>query len=179
MANSSFTGSVAGYASGTQPGLVSTVAQTFAGKKTLDGGALIKGDTSGVAVPSGYVGDIISGTLISNTAYSSGTILNIGNIILNKGLYLINCLSYVLLGGTTVPQIFRRGISTANNTLVAPGFSTGIDNLVGADQAGLFTQIRLISSDSTTLYFNSQVFFTTSSATHSQAKSLLQALRIG
>lgn len=93
MANSTFTGSVAGYASGTQPGLVSTTAQTFAGKKTLDGGALIKGDTSGVAIAAGYVGEFISSTSVNTSIAVSASNLVATSIrrltFVNQGIYMI------------------------------------------------------------------------------------------
>lgn len=71
MPNSAFTPTYAQNlqdASATQSGLVNTTAQTFAGKKTLDGGALIKGDTTGNAIASGYVGEVIK------NSYSSGAV---------------------------------------------------------------------------------------------------------
>ena len=67
MSNSAWSGNTAGLASAVSPGLVGTSTQTFAGKKTLDGGALIKGDTSGVAINSNYVGAIGLDTIISIT----------------------------------------------------------------------------------------------------------------
>lgn len=60
MSNSAFTPFVQTnfpVASATVSGMVTTSAQTFAGKKTLDGGALIKGATDGVAIAAGYVGE--------------------------------------------------------------------------------------------------------------------------
>lgn len=100
MGNSANSGNILGYAPGTQPGLVSTVAQTFAGKKTLDGGALIKGDTSGSAIASSYVGEMLgtlrSGTggftysTQSTTAPTQTTYTAVLQYTLNKGVYLIS-----------------------------------------------------------------------------------------
>lgn len=62
MPNSAITFNTSGLATTTSPGLVGTGAQTFAGKKTLDGGAAIKGDTSGAAIATGYVGEVVEAT---------------------------------------------------------------------------------------------------------------------
>jgi len=72
----------------TEAGMVSTSAQTFAGKKTLDGGALIKGDTTGNAIASGYVGEVVSASL-SNVALASATTANIGTINLTSGVWVL------------------------------------------------------------------------------------------
>ena len=42
------------------PGVVTTLAQVFSGKKTFEGGVALKGDTSGTGIASGYVGQVIS-----------------------------------------------------------------------------------------------------------------------
>jgi hypothetical protein len=86
-------------ASPTEAGMVSTSAQTFAGKKTLDGGALIKGDTTGNAIASGYVGETVgtlrSGTggftysVRSNTAVTT-SVANILTQSLDAGSYLVS-----------------------------------------------------------------------------------------
>jgi hypothetical protein len=70
MANSALSGNTSGLATATSPGLVGTGAQTFAGKKTLDGGALIKGDTSGSAIAAGYVGEVITWASAPSTSGS-------------------------------------------------------------------------------------------------------------
>jgi hypothetical protein len=59
MSNSAFTptNNLAIPATTTQAGTVTTVDQTFAGKKTFDGGAAIRGDTSGASIASGFVGE--------------------------------------------------------------------------------------------------------------------------
>lgn len=75
MANSSFTGSVAGYASGTQPGLVSTTAQTFAGAKTFNSGVVIGGNTTS---DSG-LGTISS---VTNSSYYEGSF----SVTFNSGM---------------------------------------------------------------------------------------------
>jgi hypothetical protein len=56
MTSSALTGNTSGLASATSPGLVGITTQTFAGKKTLDGGALINGDSAGTTITAGYIG---------------------------------------------------------------------------------------------------------------------------
>lgn len=88
MSNSAISFNTAGLASATSAGLVGTGAQTFAGKKTLDGGAFIKGD--GTAIPTGYIGEQIPGAVTNGvsltTTYASitGT-----NLVLGAGTWHI------------------------------------------------------------------------------------------
>lgn len=91
MSNSAITFNTAGLASATSPGLVGTGAQTFAGKKTLDGGALIKGDTSGVAIASGYVGERITtaSTIVTTLATTSWSDVTNATITLTPGVWEI------------------------------------------------------------------------------------------
>jgi hypothetical protein len=146
MANSAWSGNTAGLASATSPGLVGITTQTFAGKKTLDGGALIKGDTSGVAIAAGYVGEKITGTLrtlsTSIAAYVTGAT---SCITLNKGIYLLfvkgswtgNNTARIIGFGvsstastrTVVDSIFAEGApSSYNGALVAAQLATTTDN---------------------------------------------------
>lgn len=69
MANSSQSGNILGYASGTQPGLVSTVAQTFEGAKTFDGGLVFSASSLSDA----------QATILGLKQYLHGTTYNGGN----------------------------------------------------------------------------------------------------
>jgi hypothetical protein len=98
MSNSAFTPSnnLSVPATTTQAGTVSTVAQTFAGKKTFDGGAAIKGDITGSAIASGYVGEFINNLAAAsiNQTGSTGSdlIFNTAGaptLTLKKGLWLL------------------------------------------------------------------------------------------
>lgn len=130
MGNSSQSGNILGYASGTQPGLVSTVAQTFAGKKTLDGGALIKGDTSGNAIASGYVGEILgterAGTngktysFRSTTAAGNGSFSKVISTNVNKGFYLVwLSMSAYTSSSSEVAGYLTLGSTQVSNTIYA------------------------------------------------------------
>lgn len=90
MANSAWSGNTAGLASATSAGLVGTGAQTFAGKKTLDGGAAIKGDTSGVAIAAGYVGERLTFTSRAISGVTTGWAVNTSALTtLTSGLWLV------------------------------------------------------------------------------------------
>lgn len=97
MSNSAFTPTFAQNlqdASATQSGLVNTSAQTLAGKKTLDGGAAIKGDTTGNAIAAGYVGEVKSGSAsVTNFTYQItrgvGVYATDINISFDRGIYLM------------------------------------------------------------------------------------------
>ena len=93
MSNSAISGNVQGLATAGSPGLVGTGAQTFAGKKTFDGGAAIKGDASGIGVAIGYVGEVKTatktttsetGSAVSGTWYDAGLSLS-----LEAGVWLV------------------------------------------------------------------------------------------
>lgn len=69
MGNSASSGNILGYASGTQPGLVSTVAQTFAGAKTFSNGLVFAASSLSDA----------QATILGLKQYLHGTTYNGGN----------------------------------------------------------------------------------------------------
>lgn len=179
MPSSALSGNTSGLATDTSPGLVGTGAQTFAGKKTLDGGALIKGDTSGTAVAAGYVGELF-GTLRSGTGgftYSTRSTTSVPtttqssviSLTLNKGVYLISykikCASSLTanlevsfyIGGTQVD-------ATNGDGYVSPSYYGSVSNI---------TPIT-ISSDSTSV----AVYAAVSSGTSLGNSHELWAVRI-
>ena len=127
MSNSAWSGNTSGLASATSPGLVGITTQTFAGKKTLDGGALIKGDTSGVAIASSYLGEMIgsnsAGTggyfVTTNTTTIPTTVgaSTLCSVTLNIGNYL--CTFYCRTIGST-HQLFA-GVNIGGTTALAAG----------------------------------------------------------
>jgi hypothetical protein len=104
MPNSAISFNTSGLATTTSPGLVGTGAQTFAGKKTLDGGALIKGDTSGVVVPAGYVGEVLQSNVNSliNVTHATGLESNITTLVLTAGVYEVSGMARITRNGATV-----------------------------------------------------------------------------
>lgn len=112
MPYSAISFNTSGLATTTSPGLVGTGAQTFAGKKTLDGGALIKGDTTGNPVAAGYVGEFkyayaTSGVSLANSAWT-----NVNVIQLTDGVWQIwGNTSYVWSGVTFSTVDFTSGWS--------------------------------------------------------------------
>jgi len=151
MPNSAITFNTAGLASASSPGLVGTGAQTFAGKKTLDGGALIKGDITGVDVAPGYIGEqlrVYSGG-VSIAATSNRTIVSVD---LTPGIWDISAIAWV--SGTTVSgEIF---LSTAlnGNTGRVIGDNT---MMLAANQAACIPQFRVATSTSVTWRLNTYV----------------------
>ena len=102
MSNSAISGNVQGLASATSPGLVGTGPQVFAGKKTLDGGALIKGDTSGVAIASGYVGEIDTQTQATSVSLvSSGSATTTAKTLQPGNYLLVGTISINVSSNTT------------------------------------------------------------------------------
>lgn len=130
MANSSQSGNILGYASGTQPGLVSTVAQTFAGAKTLDGNAIIKAVAS-TLVPANYVGEIKT---VTNSLYnlSSGAWLAASSgITLSTGSWLV-CGSFAFL---------RNNATIANQEMAIAVVGPTTPATIQSDYAGKY-QLR-------------------------------------
>lgn len=151
MPNSAITFNTAGLASATSPGLVGTGAQTFAGKKTLSGGALIAGDVSGSAIATSYIGEMI-GTLRSGTngfTYSSRTTTNptvgaygtVLGLTLNKGIWIISfqsttsCSStaninyFINCGGTAITQATTQPQYTGTSVF----FAASLPVVISAD----------------------------------------------
>jgi len=124
MTSSALTGNTSGLASATSPGLVGITTQTFAGKKTLDGGALIKGDTSGVAIAASYVGEVLSNTGTGVSVPTTGW-TNIATITLTAGTWSIGTTTRA--GGVVSSTYLQSGIATASasNTGLVFGDTAG------------------------------------------------------
>ncbi len=138
----------------------------------------VLGDTTGTVVPAGYVGEVIPGTVAADSAYTSVVIKNIGSITLNKGVYRLEVLAYVTVGGGTLVNIMRRGRSSVNNTLPSGQFHGGVDTNAGADQGGSYYETITVSADSTQFFINVLLGFSVSTASHIQSNSYIRAIRI-
>ena len=125
--NGAFAGT-GGDASGTQRGLVTTAAQTFAGVKTLQDGAAIKGKTDGVAVAAGYVGEVIgwNSTGLNTTSAITNTPARIGNansyISLNKGVFMLFVSGY---GGVPSNVSFSSILNVYSGAATITALNTG------------------------------------------------------
>lgn len=151
MGNSASSGNILGYASGTQPGLVSTVAQTFAGDKTLtglitaSGGILNTGLTGANATTvttsgSNKVGELI--TVTSNSFFQqlspvSGTWYDVTgvSITIPAGVW---CVSLVgtgqILTNSTVGTVgLRSALRVGTNivSIVYAGNAAASSNIYG------------------------------------------------
>lgn len=179
---SALSGNVQGLASATSPGLVSTAAQTFAGKKTLDGGAAIKGDTSGSIISTSYVGEFLgsqsagtngSAYYVNSTTAVTATAASICSTTVNKGIYYasfsVRCyhtdgstkalISTLRIGGTAVtPQL---ACDAPTSTTVFLSWSVPI----------------IITTDSTTVAIYANISSLTGSTLGNQ--SMLSLLRVG
>lgn len=182
MANSAITFNTSGLASATSPGLVGTGAQTFAGKKTLDGGALIKGDTSGVAIGSGYVGQIVSGLSDAPTSVSgSNTDKLVTTLPLTAGQWLITGQVYLDPGTSNTMGVTRLqcNISTGTNATVGSlgtDFVEGYFPLTSGYVIAIFNFNLRISADTTYNVNARPVYSGTAGAT--PIRAVIRALRV-
>lgn len=177
MSNSAFTPTFAQNlqdASATQSGLVNTSVQTFAGKKTFDGGAAIKGDTSGNAIAAGYVGEVLTATWTNQTILGTTTTLGtISNV--QPGIYIL----MAKCDGTKGTSTRTVGGYAGTATFVDAGAGVGGFDYVQAQdttsvQANLSTTIRVTASGTVT--FTSIVTSGTSNVT--SARGCLILVRI-
>lgn len=180
MSNSAISFNTAGLASTTSPGLVGTGAQTFAGKKTLDGGALIKGDTSGVAIASGYVGEVVTTGITEPGTIASGTgVVNIVSIVLpSSGIWIIGGHFYGVPSTTGTKHItITHAGSTSSTPLTGNNNSTCLATKRDYDAAisASTPMFRYISSGSQTIYLNLDRSTTIS---YSSVAASLTAIRI-
>jgi hypothetical protein len=158
MSSSSvITQQVQGLATATSPGLVGTGAQTWAGVKTFQSGAVVAGDTSSNLISSGNIGEfsgsVNAGTggavyyTVSTTAItSSATVLN--SVTLNKGKYFFNFYHafqnpdatthtvtyYVRIGGTNCSPAFLQDKTT---NIMAGCFSMALPIIITSDSTVL------------------------------------------
>lgn len=176
MPNSAITQQVQGLASATSPGLVGTGAQTFAGKKTFDGGALIKGDSSGNAIATGYVGEVLTATLSNVTISPTSTPVTVGSLTLTAGTWMVYGKSMWSSSSGAAATVYRVSISTTAATEHLP---TGV--MATAASGGDFHVAalpRVITTSGQTIYMIAIGVYTGSAIATDATKSLLYAVRI-
>ena len=174
MANSALSGNTSGLATATSPGLVGTGAQTFAGKKTLDGGALIKGDTSGVAIAAGYVGEVFQ--INGSSAALSTSIINLASQAVTPGTYFVTAQAQILTGSSALTYL---GVGTSVTSAAFEAnsryeISAGFNNNPSFQISG---KIYYITSNST-IYLVGQVAGTVGTGTWYSAGSRLTIIRL-
>ena len=157
MTSSAITGNTSGLASATSPGLVGITTQTFAGKKTLDGGALIKGDTSGVAIASSYVGQVFRTSVASQSIASGSGAINLVTHAVGAGIWLVSGQFYGLPNTPAGAGIFVTDQGSTSTAALTGYNISGIilpkrdnDAYVGMATSTFY----FISSSASSLYFN-------------------------
>ncbi len=158
MPSSAISFNTAGLATATSPGLVGTGAQTFAGKKTLDGGALIKGDTSGVAIAAGYVGQVVRDSGFNGSLSSASGCVGVSNLSIGSGIWLISCSFYGLPSGAAAASLLVNTVS-ATSVSSLPGYISSSVLLTKRDNdnyisATMPTYHLNVSNAATVIYFN-------------------------
>ena len=174
-------------ASATAQGTVTTGAQTFAGKKTLDGGALIKGDTSGI-IPAGYIGEQLSvlGSELT-TSTTGGVTLTLATLpITSAGVWKVEFYVWnIEASGVNAGAIFMANAkyndSTFTPTIATNGDNSGVLAFVtqgAAIRGGAYSSIPgyVVATDGTKSVFLRQAI-TLSSGT-AAARGKIVATRI-
>lgn len=194
MANSAITFNTTGLASTTSPGLVGTGAQTFAGKKTLDGGALIKGDNGSAAIAASYVGELKSTRNAANINVTAQTYVNYFSLSLGSGIWLVSGFINILKNTSAFTSIDIDVGYSGTNDSAAPQFcaayqiatvSTSFSRLpvclpsvqVRCDGTNLFRDDGT-SYTGTTIYLKAYIGAITSGTAQILANSYLTATRI-
>ncbi len=147
---------------------------------SLDSNTL-NGKTGGGAVSAGILGEKIAGTISGDASASTGTLKNMGNVVLTSGVWMIFGNIYATATGTPLAgNIGDVSISTANNTLeTASQVRIPIDPGNSVDFISP-TVVKYISTSGTTLYLNVTLTFSgTGNFTFKQSNTNFYAIRAG
>jgi len=134
---------------------------------------------SGEALPSGAVGEEVTGTVVGNFAVTNGVVHTVGEITLQPGIYVILARSYASPNGSNIVTLFRTSISLSDQGLDLLNYVSGSDgNTASADTA--HNDFRVVRVTSTTTYYSRmQVGYTGASPTNFiQDYSYMKAYRI-
>jgi hypothetical protein len=131
-------------------------AKTFSGAVTISGALTpvsgIVGKTDGVAVPAGYVGQVIQVTGASTTGLNA-TVSNITSIALTPGVWLITASGYIGgSGGTVLSLAVSTNSASFTGTIVGYNRLPFPANASAGIAAGILTFTVNIASN-TTYYF--------------------------
>ena len=152
-------------ATASQQGTVSTTAQTFAGKKTLDGGALIKGDTSGVTIATGYLGENVRSQ--GNTTFTSTNgIVNVTTINITAGVWILSGYINASISADTTLSLLVSDAGGTSNTLtgVTYGHDVAMTSQTTSSKSAVTISLYYQTSVSKTIYLNWYRFASVSSS---------------
>lgn len=134
------------------------------------------GDTTGTAVPAGYIGEILTGTIAnSGSAYTTNTLKNVNSISLTAGTWLVYTYPIITVGTTLGANSYIvQSISSsavAHQSEVRSAATLSADNYVNP-------AIKYVNlSSATTYYLNVTVNFPSGTCTNA-ALTLMYAVRI-
>lgn len=126
-------------------GVVTTSAQTFAGVKTFQDGAVIKGVTDGSSAAAGYVGEVISATMSQTIVTSNDTETDItgASLPLTAGDWVIR---YGMNIRTTT-SVAASSQARARVTTAANAYLAGSASLIGFNNSGGATNFAWVESE--------------------------------
>lgn len=136
----------------------------------------IVGDTSGTTVPTGMIGELAVGTVLTPTL-TTNVAANMASITLQPGVWELHGQAYHILGGPTTISFSRVSISSSSASTDLANFNTyGSCTTAGIDFA-VQVYRRVNISSATTYYLVTQTGFASGSCT-GLSNSYLTATRI-
>lgn len=142
----------------------------------------VLGDTSGTAVPAGYVGQVVTATL-SFPAPVASTAKTAATLSLNKGVYMVYAQLALMLGSGYVmgtDNYFSCSISLTNDTTENPSATySSAGPVINSGRTASITRVVVITTDSTPVYLVSNNGLTTvGTSNYSATFSQFYAVRI-
>lgn len=151
MSNSAISFNTAGLASATSPGLVGTGAQTFAGAKTFQDGAVITGSTSGSSISAANIGSLSANFYRAATGLSTGS-GNVGAVVaIPAGVFLVVATCTAAGGsGMSFSSVAIGGSGTNVTTLSSASQKYSVS---GTSSINFGTYVAYVNSTGTNLQF--------------------------
>ena len=140
------------------------------------------GDTTGTAIPTGYLGEQIRSAITSNTAFPASTQYgDLTSISLTPGVWDISANLYATVGTAVSLAIVEVGISsTSGNSstglVSGDNYMSTLPPVTTADTGASIAAFRVLVTSTTTYYLKYRAIFASGSAS---ARGRISAVRVG
>jgi hypothetical protein len=152
----------------------------------LSTGCQVRGNNTNTAPPAGYMGQLLTSAVTTNTAISVNAITNLTSLLLTPGNWELTAVLVYTYGTAVSPLSVQGCIATANNNFTpvdnfGSNVSCGLGLIPTALASGsptvLLGPCRVSIAANTTYFLNG--FFAATSAASSTFNGVLRAVRIG